>query len=105
MDEPVQFAASVSTPAVQDAARHDSLEGRNASAGHAAELPVHSSAASQTPFAARHSNVDGRKASTGHAVDEPLQLSATSQMPFAARQTWPAAIVVQVPTLPVTLQA
>jgi hypothetical protein len=61
------------------------------SAGHAAALPVHASAASQ-PFAtaARHTVPLTTPTSAGHDEPVPLHVSATSQ-PFAtaARQTVP----------------
>src|SRR5262249_44923708 len=59
-------------------------------AGHAAPVPVHVSATSQTPEAARQTVPATTNRSAGHDAAVPVHVSATSQTPAAARQTVPA---------------
>jgi hypothetical protein len=80
----------------------------NALVGHAAALPVHASATSQSPATPRHGVLAPRKASLGQVVVEPVQLSATSQSPAVGRQVVDdgrkrATHVALTPTLPVQL--
>jgi hypothetical protein len=53
-------------------------------------LPVHISAASQTPAELRQVVVAGANASAGQTVEAPVQSSAVSQAPAEARHTAPA---------------
>jgi hypothetical protein len=57
------------------------VEGKNASAGQLALLPVQYSGVSQTSAAARQTVVLGRNESPGHAALLPVQYSAVSQTP------------------------
>jgi hypothetical protein len=75
---PLQSAASVSSPAEQDAARHSVVEPRKRFVGHAALVPVHVSRTSQIPLTARQTApefpgvcvqpVAGSQASTVHGL-------------------------------------
>jgi hypothetical protein len=85
----VQLAASVATPPVQLAVRHDVEDGLNTSAGQASLDPSHFSSRSQSPGAARHTKVFGRLASLGQVTELPVHVSATSHGPPAERQMAP----------------
>jgi hypothetical protein len=60
-----------------------------ASAGHVADPPVQTSAASHSAAASRQTTVVEANPSAGHEADVPLQVSPTSQMPEALRQLLP----------------
>jgi hypothetical protein len=82
------------------AARQGVGNGRYSSAGQSADVPVHTSSASQGPAAGRqtpevhlgptHIGWWIRNRSTGQLLDVPSQVSTRSQGPAVARQTVPA---------------
>ena len=67
-----------------------SVGGTSWSGGHAADVPVHASATSQSPLAARQTVPAVTSPSAGHPTDVPVHVSATSHAPADARHTAPA---------------
>src|SRR6185295_1388026 len=64
-------------------------DGWNPSAGHAALLPSHVSAASHAPAAGRHGVPDGTTPSAGQSTETPSQLSSASHTSAPARHSVP----------------
>ena len=68
--------------AVDAEARHTVVGGARASAGHAADVPLHDSATSQVPEEARHTTVEGRTAQTPFTVAPAATLQAWQSVPL-----------------------
>lgn len=102
---PVQFAASVPTPAAHEAPRQLKDDALRISVGQVTTAPVQFSAGSQLPPEARHSTPATARAFAGQNKLTPSHASATSQSPAAARQIGPAATGEQVPSVPLRLHA
>jgi len=100
--EPSQYSERSQSPAVP---RQTVLLLKRTSVGQLAELPGHTSAASQMPAAARHVEAGPRNPSAGQVALAPVHCSAASQGPPEALHTVAADCSVQVPMLPVRLQA